>query len=85
MEKYMSFQTLSVTAKVMIFSWFLQESNEPLFILFVHTTLKWSLWFLHCIYIAYQYVILAKLQTKGKKQHLAKVYLSVRMSTSFSF
>lgn len=37
------------------------------------------------IYIAYQYATLAKLQTKGKKQHLAKVYLSVRMSTSFFF
>lgn len=85
MEKYMSFKILSVTAKVMIFSWFLKESNEPFFILFVHTTLKWSLWFLHCICIADQYAILAKLQTKGKKQHLAKVYLSVHMSTSLSF
>lgn len=78
MEKYTSFEILSVTAKVMIFSWFLQESNELFFILFVHTTLKWSLWFLHCIYIAYPYAIFAKLQTKVKKQHLAKVYLSVR-------
>lgn len=67
MGKYMSFKILSVTAKAMIFSWFLQESNEPFFILFVHTTLKWSLWFLKCIYIAYQYAILAKLQTKEKK------------------
>lgn len=78
MEKYTSFEILSVTAKVMIFSWFLQESNELFFILFVHATLKWSLWFLHCIHIAYPYAIFAKLQTKVKKQHLAKVYLSVR-------
>lgn len=85
MGKHMSFKFLSVTAKVMIFSWFLQESNEPVFVLFVHTTLQWSLWFLKRIYIAYQYAILAKLQTKGKKQHLAIVYLSVHMSTSFFF
>lgn len=83
MGKHMSFKILTVTAKVIIFSWFLQKSNEPFFILFVHTTLKWSLWFLYCIYIAYHYAILTTLQTKGKKQHLVKVYLSVHPSFFF--
>lgn len=62
MEKYMSFKILSVTAKVTIF----QESYEPFFVLFVYTTLKWSLWFLHCICIAYQYAILLSFKLKGR-------------------
>lgn len=62
-----SFKILSVSAERMIFSWFLQESNKPFFILSVHGAPKCFLWLLYCVYIAYEYAILAKLQTKGKK------------------
>lgn len=67
MQKYISFKIFSVTAKRMIFSWVLQKLNEAFFILSMHTTPKYFLWFLYCVYIAYQYVVLAKLQSKRKK------------------
>lgn len=68
MEKYVSFKFLSVSAKRMIFSWFLQEPNEPFFILSVHAAPRCFLWLLYCVYIADGYAILAKLQTKGKEE-----------------